>query len=90
MASKRKNIKDTSGIVDAMIAELVKTGSVRLVHFGLFRVREIKGHKRYDFKARKVIAMEPYKQIIYTPARGIREMLRDGKMAADAGRARRK
>lgn len=83
MASKRNNLKDNSGIVDKIIHELSVHGSVRLVHFGLFRVVEIKGHKRYDFKKRRVVEAKPYKQIIYTPARGIREMLRDGKMAAD-------
>lgn len=82
IGSKSNNLKDKSGLVDAMVHELQKKGAVRLVHLGLFRIRVIKGHKRYDFKARKVIAMKPYKQIIFTPARGIREMLREDKMAA--------
>lgn len=89
MAKRRTNIKDGSGIVDALIAEISQNGSARLVHFGLFRVVELKNKKRFDFKKRKVIPMPPYKQIIFTPSRSIREMLRDGKMAADAGRARR-
>lgn len=77
-----KGIVDKSGLVDQLIDELASKGSARLVHLGLFRVALIKGKKRYDFKARKVIAMKPYKQIIFTPARGIREMLREDKMAA--------
>lgn len=83
MAKTSTNVKDKTGIVDAMVQELSKKGSVRLVHFGLFKVRKIKGRKRYDFKERKMVAMKPFKQIIFSPARGIREMLRDGKMAAE-------
>lgn len=83
MASKRHSIKDKSGMIDALVHELVSKGSVRLSHFGLFRVREIKGHKRYDFKKRRIVEVEPYKQIIFTPARGIAEMLRSGKVAAE-------
>lgn len=89
MAKRRTNIKDASGTIDALIAEITRSGSARLVHLGLFRVVELKGKKRFDFKARKVVEMKPYKQIIFTPSKSIREMLRDGKMAADAGRARR-
>lgn len=77
-----ERIKDKSGLIDSVVHELSTNGSVRLVHLGLFRVVTIKGHKRYEFKTRKVVAMKPYKQIIFTPARGIREMLRDNKMAA--------
>lgn len=77
-----KGIKDKSGLVDSLVSELSSAGSVRLVHLGLFRVKLIKGKKRYDFKSRKVIAVKPYKIIIFTPARGIREMLQGKKMAA--------
>lgn len=87
---KRKNLKDKNGLIDELIHELEQNGSARLVHFGLFRIAEIKGHKRYDFKQRKVVAMKPYKQIIFTPSKGIREMLRDGKMAADRSNRRKK
>jgi len=80
--AKRKNLKDNSGLIDEVIHELTKKGSVRLVHLGQFRVAKVKGRKRYDFKERKVVPMEPYKQIIFTPAKGIRDMLRDDKMAA--------
>ena len=90
MTNKIKNLKDTSGLIDQLVHELEKNGSARLVHFGLFKIKEIKGHKRYDFKARKVVPMEPYKQIIFTPSKGIREMLRDGKMAADRSNRRKK
>lgn len=83
MASKGKNLKDNSGIVDLLIHELFKHGQVRLVHFGTFRIREIKGHKRYAFKKRKVVEAKPYKIITFKPARGIHEMLGKGKMAAD-------
>lgn len=82
IGSKRSNLKDESGLIDAAVHTLATKGSVRMVHLGLFRVAVIRGHKRYDFKARKVVAMKPYKQIIFTPAKGIREMLRLGKMAA--------
>lgn len=80
---KSVNLTDKSGLVDELVDRLAKGGKVRLVHFGLFRVATIKGKKRYDFKKRKVVSAEPYKIIIYTPARGIREMLREGKMAAE-------
>jgi len=80
--SKIPSIKDGNGLVDQLVHELSKKGSARLVHLGQFRVVEIKGHKRYDFKERRVVPMKPYKQIIFTPARGIREMLRDDKMKA--------
>jgi len=77
-----KGIVDKSGLLEQLIGELQKNGSARLVHLGLFRVKVLKGRKRYDFKKRKVIAMKPYKVIIFTPARGIREMLGGDKMAA--------
>lgn len=83
MAKKRANITDKTGIVDELVQTLSKKGAVRLVHLGLFRVVEIKGRKRYDFKKRGMVAMKPFKQIIFTPARGIREMLRDGKVASE-------
>lgn len=88
--SKKINLKDKNGLIDELIHTLEKNGSARLVHFGLFRIVEIKGHKRYDFKERKVVPMKPYKQIIFTPSKGIREMLRDGKMAADRSNRRKK
>lgn len=72
-------IKD-SAVVDALVRELSERGSARLVHLGLFRIVEVKGHKRYDFKKRDVVPMKPYKQIIFTPSQGIREMLKSGKM----------
>ncbi len=82
----RKNVKDINGdIIEQLIENLVKHGSVLLVHFGLFKVRVIKGSKRYDFKTRKIIPQKPYKQIIFTPSRGIRDMLKEGKMSADSG-----
>lgn len=80
--SKIKNVVDKSGLVDQLVYELSQTGAVRLVHIGLFRVRKIEGKKRYHFKARKVVAAKPYNQIIFTPAQGIRDMLREGKIAA--------
>lgn len=79
-ASKSNNLKDTSGLVDALVDQLSKKGVVRLVHLGLFRVLQIKGKKRYSFKTREVVDANPYKQIIFTPARGIRQMLREDKM----------
>lgn len=82
MAVKSNNLADKSGLVDSMVHELATKGSVRLVHFGHFQIKTISGHKRYAFKERKVIEQKPYKQIIFTPARGIREMLRKGKMTA--------
>lgn len=82
MATKTKNLKDTSGLIDAMVHELSSNGSVRLVHLGVFKIKTIKDRKRYDFADRKVIPVKPFKQIIFTPARGIREMLREGKMAS--------
>lgn len=75
-----KGIVDKSGVVDSIIHELTKKGAARLVHLGSFRVKTVKGRKRYDFKARRVIPMPPYKQIVFTPARGISEMLREDKM----------
>lgn len=77
-----KGIVDKTGLIDQLVGELESKGSARLVHLGLFRVKLIKGKKRYDFKERQVIAVKPYKIIIFTPARGIREMLRENKMAA--------
>lgn len=87
--SKKKNLKDSSGMVDALIHELSKTGSARLVHFGRFRIVELKGRKRYEFKTRKVVDMKPYKQIIFMPSKGLREMLHSGKMAADRSNRRK-
>jgi nucleoid DNA-binding protein len=80
--SKGNNLIDRSGLVDRLVHELATKGSVRLVHLGLFRVTKIKDRKRYDFKARKVITMEPYKQIVFTPSIGVRELIRKGKTAA--------
>ena len=80
--SKAVSLKDKSGLVDQLVYELSKGESVRLVHLGLFRVVKQKGHKRYEFKTRKIVAAKPYNQIIFTPAQGIRDMLREGKIAA--------
>ena len=82
MASKSTNLTDKTGLIDKMVHALSTEGAVRLVHFGQFRIKTIKGHKRFDFKKREMVPMKPYKQIIFTPARGIREMLRDGKMTS--------
>lgn len=80
---KSINLTDKSGLVDELISRLSKSGTVRLVHFGLFRVAEIKGKKRYDFRKRQIVPAKPYKIITFKPARGIHEMLGKGKMAAD-------
>ncbi|MBX4216155.1 HU family DNA-binding protein, partial [Candidatus Parcubacteria bacterium] len=80
MAAHRiKNIKD-AGTVGNLVDTLARSGSVRLLHFGVFKVKTIKGHKRYDFKRRTVVPRKPYKQIIFTPAHGLREMLHTKKI----------
>lgn len=67
--------------MDQLVHELATHGSARLVHLGLFRVVEVKNRKRYDFKERRVANLEPYKQITFSPSKGIRDMLQKKKAA---------
>lgn len=74
--SKENNVKDGTGEVVAMLVEALSSrGAVRLTHFGLFKVVEVKGRKRYNFAERKMEAVRPFKKITFTPAEGLRDML---------------
>lgn len=73
--NKKNAIKDTTGLVDALVSELSKKGQVRLLHFGFFKVIEIRDKKRYDFKKRSVVNMPPYKIVNFKMAQGLKEML---------------
>lgn len=80
-AKKKPAIKDTTGLLDSLVESLMKNGSVRLIHFGTFRTKTIKGRKVYDWKKRAMRPIPPFKQVIFTPAKGLRDMLnkpRDG------------
>lgn len=73
--SKKYNVLDGSDISHILVDTLVKKGAVRLVHFGIFRAVLVKGRKRYDFKTRKMVDVPTFKQVTFTPAEGLREML---------------
>lgn len=69
------NVKDSGTTTDDLVRTLLKHGMARLVHFGRFRVIEMKGRKRYDFKKREMVPVGARKMITFAPSKGLREML---------------
>lgn len=73
--SKKNNIADDSGLLEQLIESLLKKGMVRLTHFGLFEVVEVRGRMRYAFGKRKMVPVKAFRKIRFTPAAGLRDML---------------
>lgn len=72
---KNKSIKDKAGLVDQLVNALHEKGAIRLTNFGSFKVVSIKGRKVFDFKKRQMRPVPAFKQVVFTSARGLRDML---------------
>lgn len=75
--SKAADVKDTSGILDQLVENLVTKGSARFMHFGLFKVVSVTGRKRYSFQDRKMVPIPRYITVSFSPAQGLRDMLNE-------------
>lgn len=74
-SGKKQIIKDTTGFIDKLVEALSTGGDVQLTHFGRFRVVPVKGRKVYSFKERTMRPVPEYKIVMFTPSKGLREML---------------
>lgn len=72
---KSINVKDTSGLVETLMTDLKTKGLVRFLHFGLFKVVSVQGRTRYDMISKKIVPVPTYKRILFTPAKGLKEMI---------------
>lgn len=75
--SKASDVKDKSGVLDQLVDTLMTKGSVRLMHFGRFKIVSVEGRKRYSFADRSIVPIPKYFTVSFSPAQGLRDMLNE-------------
>ena len=71
-----KVIKDKGTLIDDIVVALKKEKAVRVARLGTFEVKVIKGRKVFNQIKREVQNTPPFKQILFRPARGIKEFIK--------------
>ena len=61
--------------LDTLIGTLRTKKRARFMNLGLFRVIEIKGRQRWDFRQKKMVTIPKFKTLVFTPAEGIKDLL---------------